>query len=155
MRIHGFFGLVLICILVMSSGCINPQSEPPETTPTISQVAIDLHMTGFRASVDGDYETALDYYDQSIAADPTFTRVYIDKGNVLIRLNRTEEAIMAYDSALARVNDLPKVWNSRGEALMTIGKYSEALASFDTAISLSPDYQTAKENRNRALEKLK
>ena len=39
-----------------------------------------------------DYASALDYYNQSLAADPKYIRAWIDKGNVLVRMNRTDEA---------------------------------------------------------------
>jgi tetratricopeptide (TPR) repeat protein len=82
-------------------------------------------------------------------------RSWIEKGNVLISLNRTEEAISAYDSALTLNNDLPRIWNLRGEAQLTLGRYEEALDSFDKALKIAPEYAPAKENRNITLTKMK
>lgn len=148
----------LVLITVLSSGCIssNGEEKPCLTcSPQTPAAAADLHMKGFNAYINGNFANALEFYDQSIAADPKYTRAWMDKGNVLIRLNRTEEAISAYDSALALENNLPLVWNSRGEALMTIGKYTEARDSFDKALKIAPEYAKAKENRELALAKLK
>jgi eukaryotic-like serine/threonine-protein kinase len=158
MRKLWIFGIVLVplLLLIMSSGCIHSNSVNSQIgTPTPTGPAVELHKNGFSAYIDGKYETALDYYNKSLVADPTYTRAWMDKGNVLIRLNRTSEAIAAYDAALALDNNIPQVWNSRGEALMTLGRYSEALASFDSALKIAPDYEIAQENRNNTLAKLK
>jgi tetratricopeptide (TPR) repeat protein len=119
------------------------------------KAAVDLHKAGFNAYIKGNYTTALDLYNQSITADPKYTRAWIEKGNVLVKLNRTAEAISAYDSALALENNLAIVWNSRGEAQMTIGEYAQARDSFDKALTIAPEFPEAKANRDLALAKLK
>ena len=150
------FLITILLIAVSCSGCINSTSEKPQiVTPTQVKPAVELHMKGFDAYINGDFNTALDFYDKALAADPTYTGAWIDKGNVLIRLNRSSDAVSAYDSALAINSQMPEIWNSRGEALMTLGKYAEALDSFDKALTIVPDYPQAKENRNLTLEKLK
>jgi len=149
-----FFAIMLTG--AMSCGCTaNTSEKQPGATPTPVAAAVDLHMKGFDAYIKGDFTTALDFYDKSLAADPTYTRAWIDKGNILIKLNRSSEAVSAYDSALAIESKMPEIWNSRGEALMTLGKFAEARDSFDKALALVPDYPQAKENRNRTLAKLK
>jgi tetratricopeptide (TPR) repeat protein len=146
----------MMLIIVLSSGCTgNNAVTHPVTTPTQVPAAVNLHSKGFDSYIKGDYSTALDYFNQSITADPTYTRGWIEKGNVLVKLNRTSEAISSYDSALALENDLALVWNNRGEALMTSENYSEARDSFDKALKIAPDYAKAKENRELVLAKLK
>jgi tetratricopeptide (TPR) repeat protein len=145
----------IVLIGAISAGCINNKVVyQPGITPT-STTAADLHMKGFDAYINGNFTTALDFYDQALDADPKYTRAWMDKGNVLIKLNRTSEAIAAYDAALALDNNLSLVWNSRGEALMALGRYSEALESFDKALQIAPEYARAKENRNLTQAKLK
>jgi len=158
MRFPGIIPTVIVVLVltVMSAGCINNTSEKSQiASPTPVVAAVDLHMKGFNAYINGNYTTALEFYDQSIAADPKYARAWMDKGNLLAELNRTEDAISAYDSALAVNNNLALVWNSRGEALMTLGKYAEARDSFDKALKIAPEFGKAKENRNLTLEKLK
>jgi len=158
MRCVGSFLAVLfmIIVIVLSSGCTGNNSE---TNPIITQVpipaSIDLHNKGFDAYIKGNYTTALDLYNQAITADPKNTRAWIDKGNVLVKLNRTSEAISSYDSALALENDLAQVWNNLGEAQMINGEYEQARDSFDKALQIAPEYATAKTNRDLVLEKLK
>jgi tetratricopeptide (TPR) repeat protein len=158
MRSNGIVLVVLaiMLVIVLSSGCTeNNAGANPVMTPAPVPAAVDLHKKGFDAYINGNYTTALDFYNQSIAADPKYTRAWMDKGNVLVKLNRTSEAISSYDSALALENDLAIVWNDRGEALMTIGNYTEARDSFDKALQIAPEFATAKVNRDLALAKLK
>jgi|WetSurMetagenome_2_1015567.scaffolds.fasta_scaffold09234_4 tetratricopeptide (TPR) repeat protein len=147
--------LIILFAALIICGCVNNISGTSGlTTSTIVPKAIDLHNTGFDAYLKGDYPTALGYFNQSIAADPNYLRAWIDKGNALVRLNRSEEAVVAYDAALARGPDRADVWNSRGEALMTTGNYTAARDSFDKALQIAPEYAAAKENRDLARKKL-
>jgi tetratricopeptide (TPR) repeat protein len=157
MRIHAIVQVVIaiMFLMVIVSGCINSNSTNQQViTPAPSAAAVEFQKAGFNAYINGKNELALDYYNKSIAADPKYTRAWIDKGNILILLNRTDEAISAFDSALALESNLASVWNSRGEALMTLKRYAEARDSFDKALQISPEYSEAKENRELALTKL-
>jgi tetratricopeptide (TPR) repeat protein len=158
MSIHGIVPgvLLLLLLMAMSSGCVNSNTaDQPIITPTPGAAAMGLFDAGFNAYTNGNYETALDDYNKAIAAEPKYVRAWIEKGNVLRRLNRSEEAVSAYDSALALESDLAIVFNSRGEALMTLGRYTEARDSFDKALKIAPGYAKAQENRNLTLAKLK
>jgi tetratricopeptide (TPR) repeat protein len=159
-------GIVLVIFAIMlaiilGAGCIsNTSTQPPcanctlvKTTPL--GIAGDLQKKGFDAYINLDYAKALDYYNQSLAADPKYIQAWIGKGNVLVRMNRTDEAVSAYDSALALENNMPEVWNSRGKAQMAAGSYTAARDSFDQAILLAPKFAEAQENRNLTLTKLK
>jgi len=123
--------LALMVVTVLFSGCTgnneqtntqtNVQTNPVMTRAPVAS-AVDLLKKGFDASIKGNYTTALDLYNRSTSADPKYTQAWIERGNVLVKLNRTSEAIASYDSALALENNLAIVWNSRGEALMKIGR---------------------------------
>ncbi len=163
MERKGIVVIVLVAIMfvsVLNSGCIANNSEGKTSlTPTVSPTPVggadDLRQKGFDAYRDGNFSTALDYYDKAIALNSTYILAWVGKGDVLVKMNRTSEAISAYDSALAINSEVPQYWNKRGEALMTLGKYAEARDSFDKALKIAPDYATAKENRNLTLAKLK
>jgi tetratricopeptide (TPR) repeat protein len=152
--------LVLVLVIVFSSGCAGNKietTERTETNPTSTPAdpeAVAFHKQGFDAFFKGNYNEALDLYNKSIAADPGYTRAWIDKGNALMALNRSAEAVSVYDEVLARADYLPNVWNSRGIALMATGNYSAARDSFDRVLQLAPDYPDAQANRDIALEKM-
>jgi tetratricopeptide (TPR) repeat protein len=154
-------GAIMLAI-VLSSGCVSGPSIHPACpnctvvlTPPPLGAAADLHEKGFDAYINGNYSSALDYYNKSLVADPNYTRAWIDKGNVLVSMNRSAEAVLAYDSALALENDLAQVWNKRGAALMATGNFTAARDSFNRALQLAPNYVEAQENLNLTLAKLK
>jgi len=158
MRIHGIILAVLavMVIILMSSGCVSNSSENQQGLKPITALpSVEFYKSGFQAQTDGNYETALGYYNKSLEADPTYTRAWISKGNVLIQLNRSREAVSAYDSALALDSNVSEIWNMRGEALMNLGMYTEALASFDKALQIAPGSPAAMQNRELSLAKLK
>lgn len=147
--------LALTVVTSLSSGCLGNSAEAnPPLTPASVPEAIELHKAGLNAYVLGNYSEALDLYNQAIAADPGFTRAYIDKGNALMQLKRFTEAIQVYDVVLAREDYLPNVWDNRGKAMMATGNYSAARDSFDRVLQLEPEYIDAKANRDLANEKL-
>jgi Flp pilus assembly protein TadD len=155
-RVLNVIILMIFFITVIDSGCLTNTSKTPvvSTQTTSVPVATSLHEMGFDAYIKGDYENALWYFNQSLAANPKYTRAWVDKGNVLLRLNRTEESIQAYDNALELENNLANVWNSRGEALMKIGNFTGALESFNKSLEIAPEYSAAKNNRDLVLEML-
>lgn len=147
--------LFVVFLGLSISGCLNPTTGTAEGyQQTPAKEAIDLHNTGFDAFVQGNYSVALEYYNKSISADPNYTRAWVDKGNVLMRLERPQEAVLAYDGALERDNSLAVVWNSRGEALMATGNYSDARDSFEHALQLAPKFAEAKENLDNVSKKI-
>jgi tetratricopeptide (TPR) repeat protein len=154
--------LVILLVIVSCSGCTgNNEQRNPRITPTTvniyipNKAAVNLFNKGWDNYIQHNYTAALDFFNQSISADPKYIQAWRERGTVLVKLNRTTEAINSYDSALALDKDLYMVWTSRGEALMSLGKYSEALDSFDKALKIAPEYNIAIEDRNLTLAKLK
>jgi tetratricopeptide (TPR) repeat protein len=147
--------VVILLVTVLSSGCTGNNADTGKiTTPTPVPAAVDLQKKGFDAYIKGNYTEALDFYNQSVTADPKYARAWMDRGEVLVNLNRTYEAVSSYDSALALDNNSAIVWNDRGEVLMALGNYTAASESFDKALEIAPEYAIAKENRNLVLKKM-
>jgi tetratricopeptide (TPR) repeat protein len=148
----------IVLLIGLCTGCVSgPAKSCPNCTVVKTPIApaADLFAKGFDAYINQDYPKALEYYNQSLAADPKSIQVWISKGNVLVRMNRSGEAVMAYDSALAIDDSITEIWNLRGKAQMAAGNYSAASESFDRALALEPNYREARENRNLSLAKLK
>lgn len=144
----------LILVVVIVWGCVNNNSVSQETqqmtqptTPAVSD-AVTLHTSGFNAYVMGDYATAIGFYNQSLALDPTNARTWVDQGNAFMALNQTSAAVSSFNSALAIESDLADVWNSRGVALMDMGNYTGARDSFEKALQIAPEYSDAQSNLN-------
>jgi tetratricopeptide (TPR) repeat protein len=153
---------IIMMLTILSSGCTGnnaktvPSMTPSSvTTHTPDKSAVDLYDKGRDYYIKGNYTAALDFFNKSISTDPKYLDAWRDRGKVLVKLNRTSEAITSYDSALALEKDDYMVWTSRGEALMSLERYSEALDSFDKALKIAPEYNIALESRNLTIAKMK
>lgn len=66
-----------------------------------------------------------------------------NKGCILTKLGKYQEAIESYDKALEiNPNDFD-AWNNKGHALKDSGRYQEAITSYDKALKINPDFEPA------------
>jgi tetratricopeptide (TPR) repeat protein len=97
---------------------------------------------------------ALIALDNSLEINPKNDCNWTNRGSMLDRLGRYEEAITSYDRSL-QVN--PKndyAWYNRGVVLDRLGEYEEAITSYDRSLQIKPDNATAWVSRGNALSKL-
>ena len=111
-------------------------------------LAEDLEERGFSVlDLGTDGPDAVDY--------PDFAEAHNNRGNMLQRLESTEEALSSYATALELNPTYPEAHNNRGTALQDLERPEEALESFDKAVALKPDYAEAHCNRGWTLQELK
>ena len=115
------------------------------------QIAFAL---GFKLH-DEDWEQALAYNSQSIAANPEVKGAFFNRG--LLRLHQTEDFVGAiadfseYIQRASAVDErLPHAHLQRGLAYRSHQQYALALTDFNAAIDIEPTYQRA----HREMEKL-
>ncbi|MBX9942071.1 MAG: tetratricopeptide repeat protein [Candidatus Obscuribacterales bacterium] len=102
----------------------------------------------------GKLKEALVYLDRSIAQDPQRNAARVLKGNILLQLNRTAEALHMFDIAWTINNlDLEAV-TGRSKANLALGKPNRALADIGKLIWASPDDATLYMQKGLLLEKL-
>jgi tetratricopeptide (TPR) repeat protein len=92
-----------------------------------------------RSFSDGDYQQALDSYDEALRVNPDLSGAQWGRAETLIMLNREYEAVQIYDELIAQQPDVAANYANRGIALDRMGQYAEALASYETAISLDAE----------------
>lgn len=92
-------------------------------------------------------EAALADYERSILLNPFFADALVDRGNLLHRLGRDDEALQALDAAIQANALQAKYWNNRGVFFIDIHDYIKADADFSRAIDLEPTYAEAYNNR--------
>ncbi|NLV27591.1 MAG: tetratricopeptide repeat protein [Methanomicrobiales archaeon] len=85
----------------------------------------------------GDYQLALNLYDQIINNDPANSRALHHKANVLDLMGNYSEAIKCYDSALECDPYDAEVWYNKGMTLRKVGKHEEGLDDIKKGISLA------------------
>ncbi len=69
---------------------------------------------------------------------PLFAEPLSNRGNILQKLHRFEEALASYEAALALRSTYVDAWCGRGVALKELGRFAEALASFEAALAIDP-----------------
>lgn len=82
-------------------------------------------------------------YRQAISMRTDYIQAYINRGDVLIKLNRTQEAWHVYERALKLDQSNPDIYYNMGVVLIELGKSSDALQYFEKALHVSPDHEQA------------
>ncbi|XP_049865583.1 protein O-mannosyl-transferase Tmtc3-like [Pectinophora gossypiella] len=93
-------------------------------------------------------------YRQAISMRADYTQAYINRGDILIKLNRTKEAQEVYERALLYDSGNPDIYYNLGVVLLEQGKASQALAYLDKALELEPDHEQALLNSAILLQEL-
>ena len=101
----------------------------------------------------GEYESAIDCYDQILALDSAHELAWQSRGNALLYgLTRPEDAIACYQRTLRLNPDNALAWRNQGNALVDLLRYSEAIACYDRALALQPDDEISSQARGLASE---
>jgi len=101
---------------------------------------------GYELSLNGSDEGALQAYEKALQIDPENSLAWINKANVLYRLNRTSESSQAYHKALEITDKMieadPKnvtLWLGKGILLNNVGDIEGAVEAFDNASKIDPE----------------
>jgi eukaryotic-like serine/threonine-protein kinase len=121
--------------------------------PTENGAAYDLYVHG-RNSLRGhdskSIQSALDYFEQALKADPKFALALTGVADASLRMYDfkkdnfwTQKALTAAQAA-EQINDkLPEVHSALGSAFIATGKYAEAITELKRALSLAPSSDEA------------
>ena len=90
---------------------------------------------------------AMECFDKAIDLDPLNYLAWSNKGLILKKLNRKEDAIACYDKAIEINPTFPNAWFNKGVLLGTIGKIDEAITCLDEVLKIKPDNALAKRDR--------
>jgi Tfp pilus assembly protein PilF len=105
--------------------------------------ALDYRLRSVAWYEKGHFPEALSDIDCSVALDPGDMAALHHRGNVLLALNRLEEATQDYERTLRISSEDAGVWNNYGIALDGLGRTNEALQAFRRAIECKPPSQSA------------
>ena len=135
---------------------VNPTNDELASAgarPTDNVAAYDLYLRGRNAMRSHDVksiQSALDYFDQAVKADPKFALAYTGVADASLRMNSikkdslwTQKALAAAQQAEQLNDKLPEVHATLGSVYKVTGKYSEAIAELKRALSLAPNSDEA------------
>ena len=114
-----------------------------------------LHLLGVALSQQGNHAEGLRFIDAAMQVEGQSASIYNSRGNILVALQRLDEAVASYDKAIALKSDFVEPLCNRGGALQELKRFDAALASYDQAIALKPNSAEAFCNRGLALQELK
>ena len=107
---------------------------------------------GWRLSFDGRYEVAMEECRTAIALDPSLGNPYNDMGAYMIELGRLDEAVEWLQKALESERYCCYCYShcNLGRVYLQKGMWQLAKKEFDRALDLNPEYDLARELRDRA-----
>ncbi len=121
--------------------------------PTQNAAAYDLYVRGrnaLRAHDSASIQSALDYFDQALKADPKFALAFAGEADASLRMYETKkdnfwtQKALTSAQAAVQINDkLPEVHSVMGSAYIATGKYAQAITELKKAISLAPSSDEA------------
>jgi lipoprotein NlpI len=107
-----------------------------------------LFFRGTAYSNKGQYDLAIEDFDQAIRRNPRDEYAFNNRGNVYYRKGQYDRAIQDYDQAIKIDYDSGAFCN-RANAYRAKGQYNLAIADYDQAIRFNPQYATAYFSRGR------
>jgi tetratricopeptide (TPR) repeat protein len=103
-----------------------------------NRLATAFNNRGVAHKFKGEYDLALEDYDQAILLKPSFANAYNNRG-VLYRLKRDyDHAITDYDEAIWLDSNVPAFFYNRAIAYADKEDYGPAIADFDAVLRFNP-----------------
>lgn len=94
----------------------------------------------------GDLQGALKTLDKHLASSPQDAEGRFTRGLVLVKLNKTEEALKAFADLTRDYPQLPEPYNNLAVLYAQQGDYEKARDALEAALATHPAYSTAHEN---------
>jgi serine/threonine protein kinase len=98
------------------------------------------------------YQEALVAYNQVLKERPEDVIAWLERGNVLSKLQQHEEALAAYDKVIGIRPESHLAWLGKGNTLFALRQYDQALAAFDRALEIQPESYITWHNRGSLLQ---
>ncbi|NJK51374.1 tetratricopeptide repeat protein [Candidatus Gracilibacteria bacterium] len=132
---------------------VEPLPTPSPTVSSVPETSISHFLKKGNAKADeGDYQGAIDYYDQAISLNPEYALAYNNRGFAYWNLKEYQKAISNYNKAISLNSEYALAYNNRGNAKSDLGDKQGAIADFEKAAELyqkQGDYQNAQDALER------
>ena len=140
--------LILPLSIIVLFGLVQDTHAQESSPPLIEQKTMsELNSIIVTLLEEKRYEESLFYLDKILETHPNHKNALLNKGSVLVSLDRSEEAIPYYDRLLVIEPENIKGLTNKAVALVNTGKKLNALKLFNKVLSLDRDneqIQTAK-----------
>jgi tetratricopeptide (TPR) repeat protein len=95
---------------------------------------------------------AISYFDKAIQLEPLNYFAWANKGLILKKLDKREEAILCYDRAIQIQPSYPNSWFNKGVLLGCLGQLEEAVKCFDKVLEIAPNHKLAIRDRQMLID---
>ena len=103
-------------------------------------------------AVTGAHDEAIEYYTATIAQDPNYSEYYNERANVLLQMDRLEEARADYLRAIQLSPPYFEVFTNLGQCYRRMGAMQDAIQQYSRALDLEPNHLLARLGRAKAYE---
>lgn len=124
--IYTSLACLFLIFIICTTGCVNQESW------TAQQWADE----GDQLADQGQYQQALDAYNQSIKRDQTVASVFAYRGDSFRNLNRDDEALIDFEHALSLNPDDSVAWQGKTLLYLKQEKYSLAKIAAEQVIRI-------------------
>ncbi|KAK6626408.1 Protein O-mannosyl-transferase tmtc3 [Polyplax serrata] len=134
-----------------------PKAKPGESYQARiapNHLNVFLNLANLIAKNETRLEEADLLYRQAISMRADYTQAYINRGDILLKLNRTKEAQEVYERALFYDSNNPDIYYNLGVVFLEQGKASQALVYLAKALEFGPDHEQALLNSAILLQEL-
>ena len=118
---------IIGCTALIESGLENSQT-----------LVIAYNNRGNAYTSKGEYELAIQDYDESIKLNPNYAKAFNNRGVAYQKKGEYDRAIKDFDAAININPDYASAFANRAETYEKKGDYGRALKDFDEAIRLQP-----------------
>ena len=130
-------------LLLIGSLSFTTSAQTDEAFGDSAADPVKLFERGQGAHARGDFEKALEFYDQAIAVRPEFPEAEFQRGNALASLLRFQEAEAAFRRAIALKKNWSLPYSALGALLMRRDRDQEAAPIFRQALVIDPQDNVA------------
>ena len=130
-------GLLLVGLLSLTATAQTDEFGDAAADP------IKLFERGQGAHGRGEFEKALEFYNQALKVRPEFPEAEFQRGNALVSLSRLEEAEKSFRQAIQLKKNWSLPYSALGALFMRQERDSEATSTFRQALGIDPNDNTA------------
>jgi tetratricopeptide (TPR) repeat protein len=116
-------------------GCLLA-AKPPAKSPAAS--AVKFNNKGVDLFNAGQYEPAIQAYNEAIRLNPNYTEAYSNRGAAFDALNNPERAVQDYTAAIELNPQLTAAYSNRAAALGDLGNFEKAIEDWNIVIQRTP-----------------
>ncbi|MBU7029400.1 MAG: tetratricopeptide repeat protein [Theionarchaea archaeon] len=125
-----------------------------KSTTELKESAKSYLSIGLSFEKKGDFDEAIESYEEAIKLNPKNEQAWVYKGIALDNVGRYEEALDCFERAIELNPNDGLALDYKGVELAALGRYEEALVFFDKIIERYPEYGGALVNKGLNLGRL-